>query len=495
LVFIGSAISWVGVREWLVVAILTVVLLGLFSVAIGNRRVDTDFYHTSRSIEMAVNWTQCDLFSVLRDPGVRSNFNNPPNPLDTGLKDVAISRGGGIPGYCDGDFEPFQNEDSGLFYLISGVLFIAPNASAMGVFWSLSGLMALCIAVFLITLWRLTTDPYVTLVVGVLCVGLYATVAVDQFLSMRTFMWPPVLLVIALLVRSHASSSYRVLTLGTFAAGVIAAVGVNLRYSYIVHYVAVLGIVVLMSSVMQLRRTKVDKRWVSGRAAAGVMSFVLGMYVIQIIFVAPLSELEVESGLTHHPVLHPVVLGLSVPENSLSKREGIGWSDVIGQDLAERVDPLANTTYERYEAALWTYYRGLWRDYPGEMLEIYARKIHEAGKFEMYFLRTRLIGFFSPASIINSGYFFGAFMVIAAVAYVSYHRSKNGSVALLVAAVTAAVLIDFGQAAAIYPRRSLYYPMLIFGLGFATVLVWSIVITRFHLVQRVRERIWRADAA
>ena len=495
MIVIGRAVRWMGVREWLAVAILTVVSLGLFSVSIGDRKVVTDFYHTSRSIEMAVNWTQCGEFSALRESGVRSNFDNSPNPLDTGLRDIAISHGGGIPEYCGGDFEPFQNEDSALFYLMSGVLFISPNASAMGIFWSISALMARCFAVFLFTIWHLTSDPFLTLVVGILCVGLYATVAVDQFLSMRTFMWPPLLLMIAVLVRSHVSTSYRVLVLGTFGAGVIAAVGVNLRFSYVVHYIVVLGIVVLLSSVMQLRGTTVYKRWVLGRAAAGVAAFVVGMYAIQIVFIGPLSDLDVESGLTHHPVFHPVVLGLSIPENSLSKREGIGWSDAIGPQLAERVDPLANTTYERYEAALWTYYRGLWRDYPREMVGIYARKIHEAGKSEMSFLRTRLIGFFSPASIINSGYFFAFFIVITAFGYISYHRTENGSVDLLVSAVTGAVLVDFGQAAAIHPRSSLYYPVLIFGLAFATALVWSLVIDRFQIKQRVRKRIWRSSVA
>lgn len=478
-----------AVRDLLIFSILTVVLFGLIFVAIGNRRADTRYSHTSRTIEMAYNWTHCDQFSALRDIGLRSYFDGTPNPLDTNISDLALIGRSSPSEYCGGSFEPFQNEDSALFYLMSGVLFVTPNASAMGVFWSLSALMVLCFASFLIVLWHQSQDPYVTAMAAIMSIGLYTTLAVDQFLSIRTFMWPLLLLVVALLIRSQAAASYRVLIIGTAGAGAIAAIGINLRASYIAHYLVVLGIVIAMAFAQQLRKPNANKRQATGRAMSGLLAFIIGMYVIQTIFIGPLSNLDVESGLTHHPIAHPIVLGLSVPTNPLSEREGIFWSDPAGAVLAERVDPLANTTYERYESALFKYYRGLWADHPGEMLGIYARKIHDAGTYEMSFLRSRLIGFLSPASAINSGYFYIVFMVVAALSYILNFRSGSNLMQILVAAITGAALIDFVQAAAIYPRPSLYYPVLIFGLAFSTALIWSVVIYRFNIVDRLQQRI------
>ena len=218
------------------------------------------------------------------------------------------------------------------------------------------------------------------------------------------------------------------------------------------------------------------------------------MYVIQTVFIGPLGNLAVESGLTHHPIAHPIVLGLAVPKNALSDREGIAWNDAVGADIAIRVDPLANTTYERYESAMFKYYRGLWSDYPGEMLGIYARKIHVAGRYEMSFLRSRLIGFFSPASAINSGYFYIFFMVATAGGYIFVNRKKNYGSILLVSGLTVAALIDFGQAAAIYPAPSLYYPILIFGLAFSTALFWSALIDKTGILQLIRRRFWSENA-
>ena len=140
------------------------------------------------------------------------------------------------------------------------------------------------------------------------------------------------------------AASYRVLVMGTAGAGVVAAVSINLRSSYAAIYVVVLGIVIAMDSMSRLRNPKIAKGHVIGKALGGALAFIVGVFAIQSLFIGPLSNLEVESGLTHHPIAHPIVLGLSVPSNALSEREGIAWSDIVGQTLAKRVDPLANTT-------------------------------------------------------------------------------------------------------------------------------------------------------
>jgi hypothetical protein len=80
-------------------------------------------------------------------------------------------------------------------------------------------------------------------------------------------------------------------------------------------------------------------------------------------------------------------------------------------------------------------------------------------------------------------------MVIAAFVYWINNRGRNTPKTIIIFTVTGAALVDFGQAAAIYPADSLYYPVLIFGLAFSTALIWSVAIDRLRIVQRVRQRI------
>ena len=483
-----------GAREILVLLLVSVVFLGLFFVTIGNRRADMKYSHTARSIEMAFNWTQCGEFSALREIGVQNRIAKRPNPLDTSLSELAAHGAEDISGYCDGSFNQFQNEDSSLFYLMSGVLFVNPNVSAMGIFWSLSGVMAVSLASFLMLLWRLTRDPYVTGASALMLVGLFATLALDQFLGIRVFMWPLFLLAVAVLVRAYGTDSYRALVFGTAGAGAIAAIGINLRSSYIVHYVLVLGIIIAANSIPKFRNPKIDVRVVISRVLGGLLAFFIGLFVVQTVFIGPISNLEVESGLSHHPFAYPLVGGLSVPESDLSKREGILWIDSVITALALRVDPAA-TTYQKQESALWKFYWGLWSDHPAEMIVIYARKFHQAGQYEMSFLRTRIVGYLSPASIINSGYFHIAFMVISSLAYLRFHRKRSHTLTILIYAVTGAALVDFAQAAVIVPNAVLYYPVLIFGLAFSTALIWSVAIDRLGIERRVRQRIRIIKAA
>ena len=66
---------------------------------------------------------------------------------------------------------------------------------------------------------------------------------------------------------------------------------------------------------------------------------------------------------------------LALPENELSKREGIRWSDPVGLDLARRVDPGVSYMGPTYERSLRTYYFSLWSRYPREMVEHLPREV------------------------------------------------------------------------------------------------------------------------
>jgi hypothetical protein len=91
---------------------------------------------------------------------------------------------------------------------------------------------------------------------------------------------------------------------------------------------------------------------------------------------------------THHVVAHPLVLGLAVPENALSRAEGIKWDDAVGLTLARRVDPQVRYLRQGYESALFLYYRQLWQRHPREMLGIYLDKLRIAGADMISTVRT-----------------------------------------------------------------------------------------------------------
>src|SRR5262249_31119037 len=82
---------------------------------------------------------------------------------------------------------------------------------------------------------------------------------------------------------------------------------------------------------------------------------------------------------SYHAIMHPLVVGLGVPQSQLSEREGITFGDPVGLELAQRIDPTVAFLDERYENVLWQYYRSLWLNDPGEMIRLYATKLATAG--------------------------------------------------------------------------------------------------------------------
>jgi len=108
------------------------------------------------------------------------------------------------------------------------------------------------------------------------------------------------------------------------------------------------------------------------RSLAAVLATACGLFIFDRAFVAPLRAQGIDS---NHVVAHSLVLGLDNPPNELSRREGITWDDSKGIVFARRIDPQAEYLGPTYESSLFTYYTNLWRQHPGEMSRIYARKL------------------------------------------------------------------------------------------------------------------------
>jgi hypothetical protein len=159
---------------------------------------------------------------------------------------------------------------------------------------------------------------------------------------------------------------------------------------------------------------------------------------------------------TYHTFAHELVLGLAVPENDLSRREGIHWSDEVGFALARRAIPDVTYLGPQYEAALLRYYRGLWRRHPGEMARVYAQKLRSAGT--EVFLSAALVGTQfgiprGPAEWLHRATNGVALVALGCVAFgaaLRRHVGGRGNRLLIVALVSLAALTSLGESFVTY---------------------------------------------
>jgi hypothetical protein len=110
-----------------------------------------------------------------------------------------------------------------------------------------------------------------------------------------------------------------------------------------------------------------------------LLAFAIGYVVFSRSFITPLEPGKHLPNYSHHVIAHPLVLGLALPSNPLSVREGIQWDDRIGIYLARQMVPNAVYLGAGYEEGLILYYLRLWMLYPAEMRSVYWQKLELAG--------------------------------------------------------------------------------------------------------------------
>ena len=468
----------------LVAALSAIMTLGVVLV-IGDRKADTNSYHTQWSIEMAYNWTHCGRFSELKEiGGVGDRFQNPPNPHYTPLNElVTVGTGyGSVEKYCSGSFSSARNGDSSLTYLFAAVMAVFPNVSANRLFLSLTFVMMACFVVFGLAVARAFRSALVLGAALLFGIALYAVVSIDQYLSTRVFMWPPLLMIVGLLALTFRARLYERMVphaLIMLTAGFLGAFVFNMRASLVLHVIMMLFVYAVFV-VMARGGVERQKRWRARAAAVAtiLVGVALGIWLHHFALISPMASIQ-SRDLTHHSFAHPVVIGLAKPPNGLAEREGIRWEDRVGDKIAQREDPGALQSWERVESALWQYYVGLWRAHPWEMLKLYARKGHEAGKGEVQYLKSVVVGWLSPFSVILSGYYIAGAMVLTGVISSVAARDRWSPKQLLVWTLIALALAEYFESAVVFPQFSLYFPVLIYVLVFLSAFVWSVLEFKF----------------
>jgi uncharacterized membrane protein len=189
------------------------------------------------------------------------------------------------------------------------------------------------------------------------------------------------------------------------------------------------------------------------------------------------------SDYAYHTFAHQLVLGLAVPENAFAKREGIEWNDMVGLAIAKKVMPNVGYLGAGYETALFTFYRGLWRDHPGEMAGVYLGKLRSDG--DEVFLSAAGIArqYFVPLIVgetlhkITNGIVIALLVLVFFVASVWMAIRRGAARWLIVACVSLGAMVALLEGFLTYSIFvGIYYSSLLYFVFFASLVLlqWTV---------------------
>ena len=373
------------------------------------------------------------------------------------LPDIMRQAAGTVDAYCASvDREALNNENS-LMLVMTWALKIAPQLSPGGLARVFGAIRFALIALL----------GFAILLSGgsVMLAAAAILICTDVLQDLRHFQYTiypflaPVLLGLAglyvILVR-HAPRLIRYQALLSIGLGVLTAFFGNMRSSHLPIYL----LFFLVYAIVVARRDRARSGLRASLTAAAC--FAAGYAAFGWLLIRPLIPSGPHSNRTHHVIAHPLVLGLAVPPNDLSRREGIVWHDDAGLALARREIPDATYLGPDYEVALFRYYRRLWREHPAEMAGIYWSKLRSAGTGMLaepgseteYQSIARMLAFpgMRPDGVLLM-LLYAAILATAA----RTHRTSGTPLGLLFALLAVAAIAILSEAAIITPAFRLMY--------------------------------------
>jgi hypothetical protein len=414
--------------------------------------------HRNASLEIAFNRVSCGTESKLSPAfPIAEHLERHPELLDAPLRDVAAQIAGSMRRYCDSVTQPFVSGENSL--MLEMALFMKPiqGLSFRELGWCLQASRVAALLFFAVVLLDGGASLLFTGTVLVLCLGILAYLGSAAYHSVYAFL--PVLLVLGVAFLSFCLRHGLPLSTwghpaAAFVAGWLSAFAVNMRSSHLPVYVSLLALYFVAGARARHRaRSDRSRRSRLSWLGVGVLCAALGYGMFGFLLIRPLLQ-DNSGGQVHpyHSVAHPLVLGLAVPENALSKREGIVWQDSVGLDLARRVDPRVSYYREGFETALFAYYGQLWRLYPREMLGIYWQKLKIAGRSMISKVTTSPVGPIAwPLAWVPNG---AVYLVLHLALFglcLRVHWRSGSSLAFTLALVTLTGLLLQLEAALVYP--------------------------------------------
>jgi len=442
--------------------------------------------HAFWSLDLAIDWVYCGKYSAhsttydLTTYLIAHNAETRDLPLPAIVERVAGSR----EKYCAAVTEPFLNNENSLFYIFSALLSIYSNVTLAGLGILLTWIRVASIVFLAFTLLCLGASPVFALLALMLGVEIASLGAPTHLYSLYPFLLPFLGVYAGLLALTlHFGLHKRIWHLAPAAVliGLFGAFFYNLRSSYapIVVGSYLMFVTVILVEIIPGPRPQRSGRWkTAGLALAG---FVAGGGLFYLIFTYPLTRSGVTFNSTYHSVAHPIVLSLALPRNALSEREGIRWSDSVGPELARRVDPGVTYLGPNYDRALLTYYSGLWRRLPHEMVNIYLTKWRLSTTQMTPWVDANMSSLAQhvllPTRWLTSGIGFTVLFLLITMAALCLGHRYNPSAGVLVATLAGAGFLISIESAIIMPFFYLqYHNAQLFALFFVNLLFFQILI-------------------
>jgi hypothetical protein len=339
--------------------------------------------HRGLSLEIALNRILCGATSHL-SPGSPSIYRMFGDALDAeqlarlrtvSLVTLARDLANRHEAYCQ-TLSPFLNNENSLMLLMEGALRLLPALSPDGLFRALHGLRFAGLVAMALALIRVGASPMLALAWLIASHTIVDLVNDTHPLSLYAFLLPMIATFAALLVLAFAASrpgrGALSSVLVSTVLGVVAGFFGNLRSSY---YPILVAMFVMCVGLLMVRRRQHGVGAASPTIAVAIMlAFVIGIVAFERTVIQPFRALNITYNSAGHPLMHPIVLGLGVPENPLAQAEGIRWDDGVGLELARRVDSGVTYLGPTYEKALFVYYVKLWTYRFDDMLGAYAIK-------------------------------------------------------------------------------------------------------------------------
>jgi len=230
--------------------------------------------------------------------------------------------------------------------------------------------------------------------------------------------------------------------------------------------------------------------WLAGRSrsswhfAAQGLAITAGAVVFHLVCIRPIEQAQPQR-LSGHPIMHPLVLGLAIPDNPLAQRLGLRWDDTVGFDLAHAIQPGVHVLTPDYETVLRRFYVQLWREHPIEMVQLYRRKFAAAAR--SFAIDTTGIGFdgqvwrsvLRPLPAIGSNWAVPLLFTIGVCLGLARLRRWNGSWATALTLLMIAGGLNWLEAAIVFPHFTPSY----FGVAFTAVIAGCLALYQlvFHI--------------
>jgi hypothetical protein len=314
--------------------------------------------HEWTSLNIAVTRAACgEVSSVPDTDDVATYLSAHPADVHTPLK--------GLVRYSCSAVHPLVITQNSLMLLESATLRVDPDASLATIGRVLMALQFIGLAVF-VTALTTTGVPVLFSALLVLGTATFIDALMVQFAySIYPLTLPAALGIIGLLTVAPARGTWRLHAALAVAFGIVLGAVGNLRTDLLI-------IGAGPAAVALLARGR--SRSILATQLTGIVA---GIFVFTLLCIRPIERTQPQR-LTIHPILHPVVLSLAVPDNPLARELGLQWNDAVGFDLAHRIQPGVNVLTPEYEAVLRRFYLGLWRTHPREMLTVYRLKLRYA---------------------------------------------------------------------------------------------------------------------